>query len=287
MAIIDDFPTLSSSPTTGDELPIERGTTTYKIDYDALASAIISKLGGDPVTTSHGGTGAATAKAARENLSVPATLYFDTATWASIKAKLDSLSTYSCATFYAPGNVASLLTGGDVTSSLKGVITVTGSSTYDCIGYIGAGASSGYLVTWRINSPTTSGATIGTVMHYMGANTTNVTSGVTFNTTNVDTDATIEKQVFTCGKVCSVFLTFKTKVDVANAGKELATGLPVPANETGYTYGCQFVGEFGSGSTFNTAIFRINSSGKLITGYMGSTIPAGYTVRLGCTYIMA
>lgn len=58
MAIIDDFPALSGSPTTGDELPIERGTATYKIDYDALATAIIAKIG----TRNSGATTAAATK---------------------------------------------------------------------------------------------------------------------------------------------------------------------------------------------------------------------------------
>lgn len=53
--IIDGLPTLAT-PATGDEIPIERGTTTYKIDYNALATAIISKLG-DPVGVGHGGSG--------------------------------------------------------------------------------------------------------------------------------------------------------------------------------------------------------------------------------------
>ena len=39
MAIIDTLPALTT-PTTGDELPIERGTTVYKIDYNQLAAAI-------------------------------------------------------------------------------------------------------------------------------------------------------------------------------------------------------------------------------------------------------
>lgn len=65
--IIDGLPVLAS-PASGDEIPIERGTTTYKIDYDALASAIIAKLGGDPVTLQHGGTGANTVAGAMANL---------------------------------------------------------------------------------------------------------------------------------------------------------------------------------------------------------------------------
>lgn len=37
------LPALPSAPTTGDELAIERGTGAYKIDYNALASAIIAQ----------------------------------------------------------------------------------------------------------------------------------------------------------------------------------------------------------------------------------------------------
>lgn len=41
--IIDRLPALPSAPAPGDELPIERGTGAYKIDYNALASAIIAQ----------------------------------------------------------------------------------------------------------------------------------------------------------------------------------------------------------------------------------------------------
>lgn len=68
--IINDLPTIPSTITTGDEIPVERGTSTYKIDYDALATAIISKLGGNPVTVAHGGTGATTLATAQSNLGV-------------------------------------------------------------------------------------------------------------------------------------------------------------------------------------------------------------------------
>lgn len=45
MAIIDTLPALTT-PTTGDELPIERGTTVYKVDYSALKSQINSGMFG-------------------------------------------------------------------------------------------------------------------------------------------------------------------------------------------------------------------------------------------------
>lgn len=59
--IIDNLPTIPSTVTTGDELPVERGTTTYKIDYNALAAAILDRLGAGSngiVDIPHGGTGA-------------------------------------------------------------------------------------------------------------------------------------------------------------------------------------------------------------------------------------
>lgn len=51
--IIDNLPTIPSTVTTGDELAVERGTTTYKIDYNALAAAILAqavKKTGDTMT---------------------------------------------------------------------------------------------------------------------------------------------------------------------------------------------------------------------------------------------
>lgn len=41
--IIDGLPALAT-PTTGDEMPIERGTATYKVTFDNLSKAIVSQL---------------------------------------------------------------------------------------------------------------------------------------------------------------------------------------------------------------------------------------------------
>ena len=46
--IIDNLPTIPSTVTAGDELAVERGTTTYKIDYNALAAAILSQARVNP-----------------------------------------------------------------------------------------------------------------------------------------------------------------------------------------------------------------------------------------------
>ncbi len=54
---IHDLSALPGTITTGNVFAVDTGDATYKIDYDALATAIISKLGGDPVTIAHGGTG--------------------------------------------------------------------------------------------------------------------------------------------------------------------------------------------------------------------------------------
>ena len=54
--IIDNLTSLPSTITTGDELPVERGTTTYKIDYNALAAAILAHAlpNDDIVSTARG-----------------------------------------------------------------------------------------------------------------------------------------------------------------------------------------------------------------------------------------
>ena len=69
--IIDNLTSLPSTITTGDELPVERGTTTYKIDYNALASAILARLGAGSdniVDVAHGGTKANTRLGAQHEL---------------------------------------------------------------------------------------------------------------------------------------------------------------------------------------------------------------------------
>lgn len=67
---IHELEALGRAPATGDKLVIDTGELTAKIDYDALATAIISNLGGDPVAIAHGGTGATSAGDARTNLDV-------------------------------------------------------------------------------------------------------------------------------------------------------------------------------------------------------------------------
>lgn len=65
---IKNFLALAGNPTTGQKLAIDTEEGTRQIDYDALATAIINKLGGDPVTIAHGGTGATSVAAARNAL---------------------------------------------------------------------------------------------------------------------------------------------------------------------------------------------------------------------------
>ena len=65
---IHEKPALGRTPTTGDKLVIDTGTNTYNIDYNALATAIIGKLGGDPVTFAHGGNGKTSKEAALAEL---------------------------------------------------------------------------------------------------------------------------------------------------------------------------------------------------------------------------
>lgn len=67
---IHQYPAIPNAPADADVLAIEVNGITYKVSKAVLADAIIAKLGGDPVTIAHGGTGSSTAANARTNLSV-------------------------------------------------------------------------------------------------------------------------------------------------------------------------------------------------------------------------
>ena len=185
MAIINDFPVLSS-PATGDEIPIERGVTTYKIDYNTLAEAIIAKIG-DPVLVSHGGTGltsapsmlvnlastqadsplsasprpgvvntlgvdnggtgAATAQAARENLGAAASLFLEGTDWSSLYAELTAIPTNYSAVFKSNGTTTGVLTGSKVTSIVSGVVSCLTATIFE---FMAHQANSAYVLVWRV-----------------------------------------------------------------------------------------------------------------------------------------
>lgn len=70
---IHELAALGRTPTTGDSLAIDTGSATVKIDYAALATAILDKLGAGSdgvVDIAHGGTNATTAADARTSLGI-------------------------------------------------------------------------------------------------------------------------------------------------------------------------------------------------------------------------
>ena len=205
MAIVDDFPSLST-PASGDEIPIERGTTTYKIDYDALAEAIIAKLGGDPVTVVHGGTGistepsllidlastqaaspfaatprpgvtntlpitaggtnATTAADARSNLSAAATFYPTATNWSGLHSVLTDIPTNYTGMFKCNATTSGTLTGGKVGSILYGMVSRLTSTIFEF--FAGPGNSS-MMYKWRVTFASDgASATVGTVYRITG-----------------------------------------------------------------------------------------------------------------------
>lgn len=70
--LIKDFSSLtalSGTPATGDLVPIKSGNDTYKIDYNALASAILGQISSNGVVNvANGGTGSGTATGALSGL---------------------------------------------------------------------------------------------------------------------------------------------------------------------------------------------------------------------------
>ena len=206
MSIIDDFPAMSS-PETGDEIPIERGTTTYKIDYDALATAIIAKLGGDPVTIAHGGTGlssapsmlvdlasaqaasplaasprpgvtntlpltnggtgASTAAAALTNLGAAASLFLSSTGWSGLYSELTVIPTNYAALYKCNASTSSKLTAAKVSGITYGVVVRLTNTIFEFISRQGNTAD---LLLWRVTFESGgANATVGTVCKLTGS----------------------------------------------------------------------------------------------------------------------
>lgn len=90
-----------------------------------------------------------------------------TSTWADMYNKLKSLDTFETATFFASGGAASLLTGGAVTSTMKGIAASNGSGVYDFFAFAGLGPNA---YGWRVTNLTSSSSTgtVGMVYRYDG-----------------------------------------------------------------------------------------------------------------------
>lgn len=185
---INDLPALGRTPTSGDKLALQpQGDNTKSIDYDALATAIINKLGGDPVTVEHGGFGGTTVAQARTNLSVYSKAETDSAiaqstatlnlhfsandnTWDRIYNIVSSMSNNASAFFVANGAAANVLTGGKQSAVIKGLISCANatSGVYDFMAF--TGYQSQYIWIWRISALSSASATptVGTVYRFTG-----------------------------------------------------------------------------------------------------------------------
>lgn len=196
MIIIDNLSSLSS-PATGDELAIERGSYTYKIDYNALANAILgrigaSNLGASPsmlvnlastsaanvmqsaprpgvtgiLDASNGGTGVSSISALRNTLNMAFGLYLTSEAWSGLYAELSVVSVNTTATYKCNANTTSLLTGTKVQTISFGLVSRLTSTIYE---FIAGQGNSQYIYKWRVtfSSDGTSG-TVGTVYRITG-----------------------------------------------------------------------------------------------------------------------
>lgn len=188
---IHELNTYSGTPAAGTYFAADNGTTTTKLDYDALATAIIAKLGGNPVTIAHGGTGATSAADARTALSVYTKAQTDSAistavntatadinlnvdgtTFATLYAILSKIPNSASAACYFTTNAASTLSGSKVTSGGGAVVSrFSGGSTFAIMmaGNTGSGSSNA-IYTWRVTgwSSASTTPTISTVYRYSG-----------------------------------------------------------------------------------------------------------------------
>ena len=122
MSIVNDMPSLTT-PISGDELPIERGTALYKIDYTNLASTVLS--------------GASNA----------ASLYLTGTTWAALYTQLTALNANRAAVYKCDAGVTSLLTGAKVSAISFGVVTRLNATVFEFFARV---ANTGSVMGWRV-----------------------------------------------------------------------------------------------------------------------------------------
>lgn len=190
MAIIDNLPVLASLQGT-DEIPVERGTTTYKASVNTISAAAANYA----------------------SIQIGSS-----ATWADVYAAIQTIAVFGCATFFCDSGFASTLSGGAFSGSLKGIINNQGSGAYDIFAYVGGGNAIG---CWRVSGHTSSSATptVGTVYRYYpgrvpvesgSVSVSSATSGsyttkaITFANAQTDTSYMIETECSVCGFVTSV-----------------------------------------------------------------------------------
>lgn len=142
MSIVNDMPSLTT-PISGDELPIERGTALYKIDYTNLASTVLS--------------GASNA----------ASLYLTGTTWSALYTQLTALNTNRAAAYKCDATVTSLLTGTKVSAIVFGVVSRLTSTIFE---FMAGGPNSAAFYKWRVTFDSNgSSATVGSVYRVIGA----------------------------------------------------------------------------------------------------------------------
>ena len=141
MSIVNDMPSLTT-PVSGDELPIERGTALYKIGYTDLASGVLS------------------------NAPNAASLYLTETTWSALYGQLTALSSNHAAPFKCNASTTSKLTGAKVSAIMFGVVSRLTDTIFE---FIAHQANSAYLIVWRVTFESGgANATVGSVYRITG-----------------------------------------------------------------------------------------------------------------------
>lgn len=205
MAIIDGLPVITV-PVDGDEMLIERGEYSFKIDYQALAEAILSNIGGDVVSVEHGGSGISVNPSMQVNLASDAAdnvfkasptpgvtgvlplanggtgvnslaglqgilnmafgLYLTSTAWPGLYSELSVIATNTAATYKCNAPITSMLTGAKYSAITFGVVSRLTDTIFE---FMARPGNSAYILTWRVTfSSDGSSATVGNVYRFDG-----------------------------------------------------------------------------------------------------------------------
>lgn len=293
---INDLPALGRTPTSGDKLALQpQGDNTKSIDYDALATAIINKLGGDPVTIAHGGTGGATAAAARTNLEAAASIDITGSTWAAVYTPLSKLTASRPACVSIGGNSMSLLTGGTETYAATGTAKLVNANAGIYEFFVTSGINQ-CVYSWRITGLLSASdtPTIGTVYAYSPDVTARTTYTPTIAASGNSTFAVsnVSFGYYVSGNVIRVSGRFQvSNIGTGNGG--ISVSLPGSNKAIAFSVGpcgyCMYGSTFGqirAGSTAaSTTVSLFSSAGSSVL--TPSTVGANGIVSVDFTVPLA
>ena len=253
--LVDEMTSIADA---GNYFAVDNGVITQKIDYLRLAKAIIEVYNGSQINGANQTLQTAIAGLQEQ---IDDSLIVSS-TYADFYTKCTALPTMKPVTFHCEGAVTSVITGGDVTLGIKGIIEKSDADTnrFDFFGYDGQG----YMYAYRVK--------------FVSSSEVVVQARKSTKDIEADVNALNTKKL-----ILYYDLAFSSVAVPATGSANVSYSFP---DKSGYLRAFMFIMNV-SGSGTGSAIFTIHGSpvsgAVYIASGSGSAVTANFTLR--CFYL--